>query len=106
MDYPKYFNPKNSLKLFGLEENFNFLSSIYGLTKYLKRFDKIGDLEQARSSHVALTIPEDIIDRCARATLTAEMNDSCDMHLGTNNISVSNGRDRTTGVGRVTGLCK
>ena len=29
MDYPKYFNPKNSLKLFGLEENFNFLSSIY-----------------------------------------------------------------------------
>ena len=29
MDFPKYFNPKNSLKLFGLEENFNFLSSIY-----------------------------------------------------------------------------
>ena len=39
-------------------------SSIYGLTKDLKRFDKIGDLEKARSSHVALTIPEDIIDRC------------------------------------------
>ena len=29
MDYPKYFNPKNSLKLFGMEENFNFLISIY-----------------------------------------------------------------------------
>ena len=29
MDYPKYFNPKNSLKLFGLKENFIFLSSIY-----------------------------------------------------------------------------
>ena len=29
MDYPKYFNPKNSLKLFGLEKKFNFLSSIY-----------------------------------------------------------------------------
>ena len=29
MDYPKYFDPKNSLKLFGLEENFNFLSSLY-----------------------------------------------------------------------------
>ena len=29
MDFPKYFHPKNSLKLFGLEENFNFLSSIY-----------------------------------------------------------------------------
>ena len=29
MDYPKYFNPKNSLQLFGLEQNFNFLSSLY-----------------------------------------------------------------------------
>jgi len=29
MDYPKYFNPKNSLKLFGQEENFNFLSAMY-----------------------------------------------------------------------------
>jgi len=29
MDFPKYFNPKNSLKLFGLKENFIFLSSIY-----------------------------------------------------------------------------
>ena len=29
MVYPKYFNPKNSLRLFGLEENFNFLSSLY-----------------------------------------------------------------------------
>lgn len=33
MDFPKYFNPKNSLKLFGLEENFNFLSSIYSKAK-------------------------------------------------------------------------
>ena len=29
MDYPKYFSPKNSLRLFGLEQNFNFLSSLY-----------------------------------------------------------------------------
>ena len=29
MDYPKYFDPKNSLKLFGLEQNFDFLSSLY-----------------------------------------------------------------------------
>ena len=36
MDYPKYFNPKNSLKLFGLEENFNFLSSIYSIDKFPK----------------------------------------------------------------------
>ena len=36
MDYPKYFNPKNSLRLFGLEENFNFLSSIYSKDKLPK----------------------------------------------------------------------
>ena len=36
MDYPKYFNPKNSLKLFGLEENFNFLSSTYTQQKLPK----------------------------------------------------------------------
>ena len=36
MDYPKYFNPKNSLNLFGLEENFNFLSSIYSKQKLPK----------------------------------------------------------------------
>ena len=29
MDYPKYFNPKNSLQLFGLKKNFIFLSSLY-----------------------------------------------------------------------------
>ena len=29
MDYPKYFSSKNSLRLFGLEQNFNFLSSLY-----------------------------------------------------------------------------
>ena len=36
MDFPKYFNPKNSLKLFGLEENFNLLSSIYSKDKLPK----------------------------------------------------------------------
>ncbi len=29
MDYPKYFYPKNSLQLFGLEQNYNFLLSLY-----------------------------------------------------------------------------
>ena len=29
MDYPKYFNPKNSSQLFGLKKNFIFLSSLY-----------------------------------------------------------------------------
>ena len=29
MDYPKYFYPKNSLRLFGLEKNFSFLSTLY-----------------------------------------------------------------------------
>ncbi len=36
MDYPKYFNPKNSLRLFGLEQNFNFLSSLYSKGKLPK----------------------------------------------------------------------
>ena len=36
MDYPKYFNPKNSLKLFGYEENFRFLSTIYSKDKFPK----------------------------------------------------------------------
>tara|TARA_Y100000768_G_scaffold371728_1_gene338719 strand:+ start:1383 stop:2318 length:936 start_codon:yes stop_codon:yes gene_type:complete len=36
MDYPKYFYPKNSLKLFGLEKNFNFLLSIYSQNKLPK----------------------------------------------------------------------
>ena len=36
MEYPKYFNPKNSLKLFGLKENFNFLSSVYFKDKFPK----------------------------------------------------------------------
>ena len=36
MDYPKYFNPKNSLQLFGLEQNFNFLSSLYSKSKLPK----------------------------------------------------------------------
>ena len=29
MDHPKYFNPINSLQLFGLNQNFKFLSSLY-----------------------------------------------------------------------------
>ena len=38
MDYPKYFSPKNSLQLFGLEQNFNFLSSLYLKDKLPKVF--------------------------------------------------------------------
>ena len=36
MQYPKYFNPKNSLQLFGLEKNFLFLSSLYNKNKLPK----------------------------------------------------------------------
>ena len=36
MQYPKYFNPKNSLQLFGLEKNFHFLSSLYSKNKLPK----------------------------------------------------------------------
>jgi DNA polymerase-3 subunit delta' len=38
MDFPKYFNPKNSLQLFGLKQNFNFLSSLYLKDKLPKVF--------------------------------------------------------------------
>ena len=48
----------------GAYDSWNALSSIYGLTKDLTRFDKIGDLQKPRYRHVALAIPEDIIDRC------------------------------------------
>ena len=36
MDYPKYFYPKNSLRLFGLEKNFSFLSALYSKDKLPK----------------------------------------------------------------------
>ena len=36
MDYPKYFNPKYTLNLFGLEKYFNFLSSLYRIKKLPK----------------------------------------------------------------------
>ena len=36
MDFPIYFEPKNSLNLYGLEKNFNFLSNLY-LTKKLPK---------------------------------------------------------------------
>ena len=38
MDYPKYFTPKNSLRLFGLKKDFDFLSSIYSKDKLPKVF--------------------------------------------------------------------
>ena len=37
MNYPSFFQPKNSLKLFGLEKDFNFLSSLY----YNKKLPKV-----------------------------------------------------------------
>ena len=36
MDYPKYFNPKKSQNLYGLEKNFNFLSSLFSTKKLPK----------------------------------------------------------------------
>ena len=38
MDFPKYFNPKNSLQLFGLEQHFNFLSLLFLKDKLPKVF--------------------------------------------------------------------
>ena len=36
MDFPVYFDSKNSLNLFGLEKDFNFLSNIYSKKKLPK----------------------------------------------------------------------
>ena len=36
MEYPKYFEPKNSINLYGLEKDFNFLSSLYSIKKLPK----------------------------------------------------------------------
>ena len=36
MEYPKYFNPKNSVNLYGLQKNFLFLSSLYSNKKLPK----------------------------------------------------------------------
>ena len=40
-----------------------YLSSVYGLTKDLSRFEKLGDLKHPRSHHVALKLPINIIDK-------------------------------------------
>ena len=36
MEYPKYFDPKKSLNLYGLEKDFNFLSSLYKVKRLPK----------------------------------------------------------------------
>ena len=40
-------------------------TTIYGLTNDLERFEDIGNILQARYNHVALAIPENIIEKCA-----------------------------------------
>ena len=46
MEYPKYFNPKNSVNLYGLQKNFLFLSSLYSN----KRLPKVLMLSGAKGS--------------------------------------------------------
>ena len=41
-----------------------FSSAIYGLTKDMQRFEKIGDLTKARSGHVAFVLSESISEKC------------------------------------------
>ena len=52
MEYPIYFDPKNSLKLYGLKKDFNFLSSLYSN----KRFPKILMLTGSRGCGKATLI--------------------------------------------------
>ena len=42
----------------------NAWSDIYGLTKDLRSFKKIGDLKNARNSHVAMELSEELVQKC------------------------------------------
>ena len=55
---------KYAAYLIGEIHKSNWQISIYGLSKKLQRFEKIGDLQKGRSAHVALTIPDNIIQKC------------------------------------------
>ena len=48
----------------GLVSSYNPTSAIYGLTKDMTKFVKLGDLKIARSGHVALSLPENVIGQC------------------------------------------
>ena len=50
--------------LIGGEVNREASSAIYGLTKNKDEFKKIGDINTARSGHVALVLPQSISDKC------------------------------------------
>ena len=39
-------------------------SDIYGLTKDLKSFIKIGDLKTSRFSHVVMVLPDKVVEKC------------------------------------------
>ena len=41
-----------------------YSDSIYGLTKNLGKFDEIGVLKRKRSDHVALVLPNEVIEKC------------------------------------------
>ena len=64
MDYPKYFYPKNSLRLFGLEKNFSFLSTLYLKDKLPKVLMLSGSKGIGKSTlllQLALTSDEKIL---------------------------------------------
>ena len=39
-------------------------SDIYGLTKDLKKFDKLGNLKTPRTGHIALVLPDKAVEKC------------------------------------------
>ena len=59
MDYPKYFNSKNSLQLFGFEKKFDFLRSLYlkdKLPKVLMLSGKKGTGKSTLINHFLFSI--------------------------------------------------
>ena len=49
---------------YGGKDSNRFLSDIYGLTKDLKSFKRIGSLESGPYKHVALVLPYNVVEKC------------------------------------------
>ena len=55
---------KYAAYLIGGYDSSGVSSAIYGLKQDFTKFDKVGHLKTARQSHLALPLPENIIEKC------------------------------------------
>ena len=54
----------SALLIGGRDENYNALSDIFALNKNYKSFIKIGNLKTTRKYHVAMVLPDKIVEKC------------------------------------------